>query len=129
MEYTCWEKLDLEFSRLLQLEGIEQKESTHDIDEQNESQDDIDQDADMESVYEPARAITPQSLRKNPERARRKPQRNGEDEVNCINTSHKKSNQTGGSKRGTMAMKLWQLSLLMIMCIYYCYLVMHQIKQ
>ena len=108
------EKLDLELSRLLQLEGIEQNESTHDIDA---LQDDLEQDADTESVYEPARAITPQPLRRNPERARRKPQRYGEVEVNCINTSHKKSNQTGGTNRGTTAMKLWQLSLLMIMCI------------
>ena len=108
------EKLDLELSRLLQLEGIEQNESTHDIDA---LQDDLEQDADTESVYEPARAITPQPLRRNPERARRKPRRYGEVEINCINTSHKKSNQTGGTNRGTTAMKLWQLSLLMIMCI------------
>ena len=63
------EKFDLELSRLLQLEGIEQNESTHDIDA---LQDDMEQDADTESVYEPARAITPQPLRRNPERARRK---------------------------------------------------------
>ena len=77
----------------------------------------MDQDADMESVYEPARAITPQPLRRNPEKARRKPQRYGEVEVNCINTNHEKSNLKDGSKKGTTAMILWQLSLLTIMCL------------
>ena len=122
MEYTCRGKfryriLSITSIRLLQIEGTEQNESTHDIDEQNASQDDINEDADMESVYEPARAITPQPLRRNPERARRKPQQYGEVEVNCIDINHEKSNQTGGRKRGTTGMKLGQLSLLMIMYI------------
>ena len=64
--------LDTEFSRLLQFEDREQTESYHEIKEQNVSHDDLDyQDADTESFYELARSITPQPLRRNPERIRK----------------------------------------------------------
>ena len=51
------------------------------------------EDADIESLYELARAITPPLPRRNPERTRRKPQRYGQLEVNCItavNSNNKK---------------------------------------
>ena len=101
--------LDKEFSRLLQFEDGEQTESHQEIEEQNVSHDDLDyQDADTESLYEPARTITPQPLRRNPERTRKKPERYGLVETNCITTTSSNENKLIKVKnKWELGLKFW----------------------
>ena len=88
------QRLDEEFNQLLQFEEHESNELTHEAEEQSASQDDLDDEgADTESLYEPARQITPVPPRRNPERARRKPERYGQINVNVITTSSSNYNQ------------------------------------
>ena len=107
--------LDKEFSRLLQFEEGEQTESHQEIEEQNVSHHDLDyQDADTESLYEPARAITPQPLRRNPERTRKKPECYGQMETNCITTTCSNENKLIKVKnKWEPGLKFW-LNLLLI---------------
>ena len=54
------QRLDEEFNQLRQFEEHESNELTHEAEEQSASTDDLgDEDADTESLYEPAREITP----------------------------------------------------------------------
>ena len=107
--------LDKEFSRLLQFEEGEQTESHQEIEEQNVSHDNLDyQDADTESLYEPPRAITPQPLRRNPERTRKKPERYGLVETNCITATSSNDNKLIKVKnKWEPGLKFW-LNLLLI---------------
>lgn len=88
------------------MESSEHNESHHDIDEQNASQDEVDQDADTKSLYEPARANTPQPLRRNPERDGRKPERYGQLEVNCITVASSNTYQIATLRRGINRAKI-----------------------
>ena len=101
--------VDKEFSRLLQFGDREQTEFHHEIEEQNVLHDDLDyQDADTESLYEAARSITSQPLRRNPKRIRKKPERYGQVETNCITTaSPNKNGLTKVKNKWEVQLKFW----------------------
>ena len=110
------QRLDEEFNRLLLFEEHESNKLAHEAEEQSASQDNSDdEDADTESLYEPAREITPVPPRQNPERARRKSERYGLVDVNVITTSSSNNNQL--RRGGSTGLKLWQLGLLLICCL------------
>ena len=78
------QRLDGEFNQQIQFEEGQLNEPSN-VNDQTASQNkEDDLDAGMELLYEPARAITSPIPSRNLEKSRRKPQRNGQLEVNCI---------------------------------------------
>ena len=76
-----------------------------------------DLDADTELLYELAKATNPTTPSRNLERTRRKPQRYGQLEVNCITALSSNNNRLASKRRGSAVIKLWQLGLLLTCCL------------
>ena len=109
------QRLDEEFNQLLQFEEHEYNELTYGA-EESALQDDLDdEDADTELLYEPAREITTIPPRRNRERAKRKPERYCQVDVNIITTSSSNNNQL--RRGGSTGLKLWQLGFLLVCCL------------
>ena len=92
----------------------DQMETTANLSDCNEESDD-EQDADIESLYEPNREITPPLPRRNPERQRKKPERYGIYEINNITETQPNIYKGRGNYHG---FGHWQLSLLMMCCLF-----------